>query len=248
MTVEESKAVEESVLALGSHGSRAWELAERASELGFRAVLAKTPQDAIDLVADRGFRFAAALVDSEFPATNLRDALKTVRVQLDSRNLIFLATGPRLDRFALAPWRDAGVKLALWDPVGDHTLRFQLNRAYAAAQARVPRGELRIPTEWHARVFVAGRTKSVEVYSLSGGGAYLATRQPCMKGAEITVKLPLRERSVMLESEVIYTNVPGNLRSDKLPDGMAIRFANSGGPGIEIIRETVAETAATLVL
>lgn len=237
-----------SVLALGGHGSQAWALAERASKLGFRVVRSKTPEEAIALRAERGFQFGAVLIDSQFPATDLRNALEAIRSRLESSELAFIATGPCPDDETRARLKDGGVELALWDPIGDHTLRFQLNRALANIHPNFMRGEPRVPTDWRVCVFMGGRQKSADVYSISRGGAFLATPQPSMFGSEIAVEFPLPTGRTTMDARVIYTNVPGNLKSPKLPNGMAVRFNALGGDEIQAIHAVVSQTSASLVL
>jgi hypothetical protein len=237
-----------SVLALGGHGSHAWALAERASRLGFQLVRAKTPEDAIALRAERGFQVGAALIDSEFPAPDLRDALQAIRTRLEASELEFIATGPHPDDETSLRLGEAGVELALWEPVGNHTLRFQLNRALARIHPNLMRGERRVPTEWRVNVFTGGRQKAADVYSISGGGAFLATPQPSMSGAQIAVELPLPTGRTTLDARVIYTNVPGNLKLPKLPHGMAIRFSAPEPAEMHAIAEVVSQTAASLAL
>lgn len=241
-------AIEIAVLALGGEGTYAWELAARASRLGFRVVRSKAAEDAIALRAERGFRFGAVLLDSAIPATQLGDALRMMRVRLEAPELNFIAVGEGADDETRRRLRQGGIQLTLWEPIGDHTLRFQLNRALANFQPSRIRGEQRVPTDWRALVYVGGREKRVGVYSISSGGAFLATPQPSMSGAEIAVELPLPGGSVTLDGRVIYTNVPGNLRSPSLPNGMAIRFSTGQSSEVEAIRELIADTSASLSL
>jgi hypothetical protein len=237
-----------SVLALGGHGCRAFALAERASRLGFRVVRSKAPEDAIALRAERGFQFGAVLLDAEFPAVDLGSALDQMQRGLESPELEFIATGPPPAEETRCRLREAGIELAMWDPVGDHTLRFQLNRALAHIRPNGMRGEQRAPTDWRVDVFASGRRKSADVYSISGGGAFLATPQPSMSGAEIAVELPLPSCRTTLDARVLYTNVPGNLKLPQLPHGMAIRFNAPAADELNEIRALVSDTSAALAL
>jgi hypothetical protein len=240
--------LESAVLALGGDDTYAWNLAARASRLGFRVVRSKTPEDAIALRAERGFRFGACLIDSAFPATALSDALQMMRMRLEAPDLGFIAVGESADRETRQRLHEGGVELTLWEPIGDNTLRFQLNRALANIHPNLIRGEHRVPTDWRALVYSGGREKPVGVYSISSGGAFLATAQPSMSGAEIALELPLPTGRITLDGRVIYTNVPGNLKSPKLPNGMAVRFNASQGPEVDAIRALIADQAASLSL
>ena len=53
------------------------------------------------------------------------------------------------------------------------------------------------------------REKTARVYTISGSGAFLATRAPSLQGAELTLELPLPAGASQVSGRVIYTNVPG---------------------------------------
>ena len=216
--------VEQSVLILGEQSASTSALAERTRQLGYRTARAKTPQDAMDLAQERGFRFGAVLVQPDLPVVDLKQAILELRTRARSPELIAIAAGlvpveEERDRL-----REAGVALALWEPVGDHALRFQLNRAMAGRRGGHHRGQERVPTECEAGVFVAGREKPASVYSLSRGGSFLDTRRPSQRGARVAVELRLPAGDVTVAAQVVYTNVPGNLQRVQLPTGMAVRF------------------------
>lgn len=214
---------ERSVLILGEQSACTSALAERTRQLGFRTARAKTPQDAVLLAEERGFRFGVVLVQPDLPVVDLGQALDALRARCQSGDLTAVAAGPVPLGEEREQLRRAGVELALWEPVGDHALRFQLNRAMAGPR-RGQRGDERIPTECSAGVFVAGRQKSATVYTLSRGGSFLDTRRPSQRGAQLALQLHLPEGDVRVAARVIYTNVPGNLQRGQLPFGMAVRF------------------------
>lgn len=235
---------EPAILILGSHGAPMSSLADRIRQLGFRAIRAKTPRDALDLAQERGFRFPVGLIDSELPAPDLAQALSDLRRHSNSPDLVFLATGHPPDAAERRRLAQAGVEIALWHPVMDNALLFHLNRAVSHDPAVSLRGEQRVPTDWTTRAFVTGREKRVSVYSLSAGGAFLATRRPSQRGCALAIDLPLPSGVVSVLGEVVYTNVPGNLHRRCLPDGMGVRFLRTSATDRDAIGESVLETAA----
>jgi CheY-like chemotaxis protein len=235
--------IEPTVLVLGEHGALLSGLADRMRAMGFRAIRAKTPQDALDLAAERGYVFDAAMIDAAMPALDLASALGDLRRRAGSPRMTFLATGERPSATECERLRAAGVLYALWQPVGDHALRFQLNRTTSHDPGVSLREEQRVPTEWTTRVMVGGRPKPASVYSLSAGGAFLATGRPSMRGAEMAIDLPLARGPISVLGRVLYTNVPGNLSRGHLPTGMGVRFVDTPMDDRRAIDSQVSETA-----
>ncbi len=235
------------ILILGDHDTRLQALSESIRSFGFRGIRAKTPSDAIDLAEQRAFRFRVALVDQSVAAPGLDQALSSLRAHLKVPEMVIIATGdaPEAERAQLL--REAGVQLALWRPVSENALRFQINAALARANrhshAAALRGDQRVPTNWTTRYYVAGRAKKGGVYSLSGGGAFLATPTPLMRGATLSLDLPLPGRPTQVTGEVIYNNVAGNLSRDQLPRGMGVRFVDTPASDHLAICDTVSESA-----
>ncbi|MBW2229379.1 MAG: PilZ domain-containing protein [Deltaproteobacteria bacterium] len=231
------------VLVLGEHALLLSSLADRIRDLGFRAIRAKTPQEALDLATERGYRFDAVLIDAGVPALDLPAALANLRMRAGAQGINFLATGVKPCAEECARLREAGVLYALWEPVGNHAMRFQLNRATTHDPGASLREEQRVPTEWKTRVTVGGRPKPASVYSLSGGGAFLATARPSMRGAEMAVDLPLPGGTISVLARVLYTNVPGNLARSHLPSGMGVRFIDTPMGDRRAIDHQVSEVA-----
>jgi CheY-like chemotaxis protein len=235
---------EPNVLILGDQPSHLAELADTVRELGFRAIRAKTPQDAIAQAQERGHHFGAALVDPELPALDLANAFSELRRECSSPNLVVLASGKRPSDAERERLREGGVKHALWLPVTDHALLFHLNNACYPEQPGTKRNELSAPVGWMARAMVAGRSKLTQVYALSAGGAYLLTDRPSLRGSELVLELPLPEGPMHLEAEVLYTNVPGNLRRNNLPTGMYVEFLSTPAADQETLQACIVESAA----
>ena len=117
------------------------------------------------------------------------------------------------------------MELALWDPIDEHTLRFQANRALASSEiVRGSRGSLRAPADWPVAVWTGTRRKPARIYSLSAGGAFLSTGRPSLPQARLRIDLPASPGPLRLQARVVMTNVPGNLIRDNLPTGMGVRF------------------------
>ena len=232
------------ILVLGDQSASTSSLAERVRRLGYRTVRAKTPSDAISLAEERRLRFSLALLQPTLPVVDLRAALAELRRASRSEDCVAIAAGEAPLEEDRAKLRRAGVEVALWEPVGDHALLFQLNRTLGERRVELLRAQERVPTEWTARVFVAGREKMVSIYSLSCGGSYLATRRPSQAGAEVAVELNLPDGGVTLPARVLYTNVPGNLQRERLPDGMGVSFIEISAAETRLLNHSVEASAA----
>jgi len=211
------------ILDAGSPSMRS--LATRLRCLGYAVLPCKTPDHANRLLRTRGRGIAAAVIPVDLPTFDLGAALRFLRRLEPTGELSFVAAGHRPGRAERRLLRDAGVELALWDPVGDHTLRFQANRALASSEiVRGTRTSLRAPADWPVAVWSGTRRKPARVYSLSGGGAFLTTGRPSLPQAQLRIDLPASPGPLRLQARVVMTNVPGNLIRDNLPIGMGVRF------------------------
>jgi CheY-like chemotaxis protein len=201
------------------------DLAARLRGLGYRAVRAKSVEEALAVLADERFVVGAALVPPDLPALDLERALRAFRTAQPDETFSLVAVGRRPDADQRARMRRAGVEWALWRPVDDHTLRFQVNRALAGGGPIVSnRRALRVPTNWPVKLALGPREKPANLYCLSACGAYLTTSRPSMPRALLHVSLPLPEGDVRVAGRVVLTNVPGNLAKAGLPVGMAVSF------------------------
>ncbi len=204
-------------------------LAARLRRLGYRAIWAKTSMEAYDALGDARYRIGAALIPPDLPTTDLRRALARFREVSGNPDLGFAVAGPRPGLKSRRRLQDAGVAFALWEPLDQHTLRFQVNRALAGADVVLGhRTALRAPADWAARVRSGARVKPARVYTVSASGAYLSTPSPSQRRASLRVELPLPGGRRELAARVVMTNVPGNLLRPNLPVGMGIRFEGAG--------------------
>ncbi len=201
------------------------QLVARLRRLGYSVLPSKTPDHAERVLRTRGSGVAAAVIPVDLPTFDLGAALRFLRRLEPSGELNFVAAGQRPSRAGRRLLRDAGVELALWDPVDEHTLRFQANRALASSEiVRGNRASLRAPADWPVAVWTGTRRKPARVYSLSAGGAFLSTWRPSLPQAQLRIDLPASPHPLRLQARVVMTNVPGNLIRDELPIGMGVRF------------------------
>jgi CheY-like chemotaxis protein len=235
---------EPNVLILGNQANHLIELTDTVRELGFRAIRAKTPQDAIAISQERGHRYDTVLLDTEAPMMDVGAALDTLRRECRSPGMVAIATGERPSASERDRLRDGGIEHAVWLPVRDHALLCHLSDACYPDQPGMLQGEPRAHLGWMARVMVGGRSKLAQVYALSCGGAYLITDRPSVRGSELVLELPLPQGPMHLECEVTFTNVPGNLRRSSLPTGMCVEFLRTPAADLEAIRACVIESAS----
>jgi hypothetical protein len=207
-------------------------VAQRLRLLGIPALRAKTAAEARAALADARTPIGAVLIPPDPPTLDLPRALRVLTRAPGGGVLPLLVCGPRPDPEARARLREAGAALALWDPLDEHTLRFQVNRALALGPAPgLPRRALRVPAHWPVQVRMGARTRSARVYSVSTCGAFLATAGPALRRTLVHVTLPLADEAgepLRVAGEVMVTNVPGNLRRRNLPLGMGVRFLGLG--------------------
>jgi hypothetical protein len=237
------------VLVIDGNDAPRGALVMRLRRMGYRALRAKSPEQAFALVEEPRHCVAAALIPPDLAVANLRAALESLSARSPSGSIVWILAGSCPNADVLAEMRDAGVKLALWEPIDDARLRFQVNRALAGVDtAMLRRAAMRAPLEVPAQVLQAGRTKDARVYTLSPGGAYLETARPAMRGAAIEVQLELWPSPIHVRGVVTYTSVPGNLRKSNLPVGMGVRFDELDDGGLSRIRRAVAEVSLQLTV
>jgi CheY-like chemotaxis protein len=228
-------------------------LSARVRRLGFRAVRAKTSDEAVAAFRDPRFRIGAVVIPPELPALDLERAVAALRGAGAGGELPLLAAGTRPDADQRSRLRRAGVRFALWSPVDEPTLRFQLNRALADAASEEERQDrerraLRVPAHWPVEVSSGGRCKPATLTSLSASGAFLATPRPSLPRALLHFTLPLPTGDLRLAAQVVMTNVPGNLARRNLPLGMGVRFRGIPEELEDQVRAFTEERARTLLV
>jgi CheY-like chemotaxis protein len=193
-------------------------------QLGYRVVAVKTPDQAHALLRFPSSTIASIVVPSDLAVIDLNRALRLMRKQAHTE-LTFLAAGARPELELRRQLRSAGVEFAVWDPVDPHTLRFQLNRSLASSDViRRGRANPRAPAFLSVTLWAGRRTKHARLYSVSAGGAFLATEQPLHRTALFDLEIALPSGPVRFAAKVATTNVPGNLMRRNLPIGMGVSF------------------------
>lgn len=209
---------------LVSSSHRGSEMASRLQMLGVTPLLASDWTEAEGILTDAQGRVAAGLIDLDAVGDGLKAAIKSLRRRASSRGILFVAFGPAPERDVRKALRSAGVTLALWEPIDEGVLRFQINRALNGEREDHGRVSPRVPTFLVARIHGGGRVKDAVVYSLSETGAFLETPRASMDGAHIEVEIRLPGEMLRLAARVVFSNVPGNLQRPNLPLGMGVHF------------------------
>jgi hypothetical protein len=223
------------------------EISLRLRQMGFHVLRTKTIDQAMETLRDPRYVIGAAVLPPDLPALDLESAVTAFRRVEPDGSLSLMAHGPRPDADRRARMRRAGVEYALWLPVDDNTLRFQMNRALAGGGPPVSsRKALRVPTNWPVTVESGGRDKAAKVYCVSARGAFLATHRPSLPRARVAVSLPLPDADLRVAGEVVMTNVPGNLVRRNLPIGMGIRFTEQSEAEEEALARFTEERLAWL--
>jgi CheY-like chemotaxis protein len=241
--------IEPTLLVLDGGDAPRAALTERLRRMGYRVVRAKTPEEAFALVEEPRHCIAAALIPPDLAVSHLRNALETLSARSPGGRITYVVAGACPPEESLAELRAAGIELALWDPIDDARLRFQVNRALAGIDSdMLRRASMRAPLELPARVIQAGRTKDARLYTISAGGAYLDTPRPAMRNAAIEIEIDFWPSPVRVGGVVAYTSVPGNLRKKNLPVGMGVRFGELEEQNLGRIRRAIAEVSLQLTV
>jgi hypothetical protein len=224
-------------------------LCGRLIGLGYRAEVVVSAGQLHALLAADEAAPRALLLAADLPEAPLASALAAAGPALREGRVTGIAMGPWPAEPLRERLREAGFVLALPRGFEDETLRFQINRAFLAARPPgAARRELRAPFAWRATVRADERRKEAFVYSLSRGGAYLATARPSLPGARIALELPLGGQLCALPAVVVHTHVPGNLASPRAPHGMGVRFEALRAAWDGELAALVAERSRALVL
>jgi len=213
------------VLVLGPE-ERTRPLAGRLSLLGCcRGVQATSLDGALRAQAAAPRSFAVGFLATEHGLANLDETLRVLGEHGVAGAMRWVAFGPRPAADALAALRRAGVRFALFEPTSDEELRFVVNQALHG-ETSVPRDEERVPADLPARIVTRNGEKVALIYNLSATGAYVATPRPTLRGGSVKLLFSLPGGEVTLDAEVMWNNVPGNLRRFNAPIGMGLHFTS----------------------
>jgi CheY-like chemotaxis protein len=221
-------AKQKDLLLVGTGSPPMQLLMTRLRRDGYRVVPVKAPEQAHLMLRVAHAGIGAVVIPMDLPAVDLKEAIHFMRSLAPASELSFLVAGRQPSPEERCRLRAAGVDFALWEPVDPHTLRFQVNRALAGVQVVGGiRTTLRAPADWPVQVVAGGRRKEARVYSISAGGAYLATGRPSPQSSAVELCLPLPSGAAKAGGRVVMTNVPGNLMRNNLPVGMGLRFVGA---------------------
>jgi hypothetical protein len=235
-----------SILILDDADGERAELATRLRRLGIRPLRAKTPDEVSARIGDPRHTLGALILPPVVPVMDLRAALADWRSRAPGEKLGGVVEGQRPDAEALRRLSDAGVGLALWQPYPDAALRFQVNQALDDGPHVRRRSAPRVPMARQVRVLARAVVRPATLYSLSAGGAFLETQRPAPPGAKLELELSLPDCDVPASAEVLYANVPGNLRRASLPLGMGVRFTRLSPEAERAIERCVSAAALGL--
>jgi CheY-like chemotaxis protein len=234
------------ILVLDPGGGALGTAAARLRTFGYLVLAAGSAETAARSVAELEADVHAALVPAGLRDPDPAELVRELRARL--AHLECVVVGARPDAATRERLRAAGVELAVWEPWDDGTLRFQVNRALSGRAPGPARGAPRVPVALGASVEAGGRVKPAILRALSETGAYLETPRPSLPGVALVVEFPGSGERVRVAGEVVYANVPGNLRRANLPLGMAIRFTRLSEQAERSIRFAVADRSAALTL
>jgi len=217
---------------------------ERLRELQHLAIRAKTADEAFALA--QGQAVGAVVLPSDIPSPDATALVQALRSLATGQGMTFLAAGPEPGPDARDALRQAGIRIALWEPFDDALLRYQVNRALASIAGRRPRGALRVPCSVPARARTGDREKPGRLYTLSEQGVFFETPRASMRGVDVAMELQLGGQMLPAEGRVALSNVPGNLRNPKLPVGIGVRFTDLPEASARAIRQAVSSIAPCL--
>ena len=201
------------------------DLARRLREIGAPTTIVESFEEVEQLLSKGGLDVGALLIPTHVSPGTLTEPLETLRAVAPPAGINFISVGKAATKSDCKKLRNAGVELALWSPISEADLRFQINRALFANHSGFGnRGNPRIPTALGCTVTIVDRTKEALIYSLAANGAFLATRRASMTGAQLGLELRLPGGPILTAAKVVYANVPGNLQRPGLPLGMGVHF------------------------
>lgn len=209
--------------------------------LGYRGVAVSDAATALRALAGAG-TVICGLVSGELPEpapvlAELHESLATP--------LVWTLWGVRPESDSAAALRAAHVRFLLNEPFTEEDLRFVLDTSHQLGDYSAPRIEPRVPTSLRARVITKTGERVAVLCNLSKHGAYLATPRPALRGGRIELEIPLPGHSIRTEADVLWNNVPGNLRRPNAPVGMGVRFFGLPSACLAALDSYLEERAAT---
>jgi hypothetical protein len=225
-------------------------LAARLEALGYPVAEAEAAGGGCALLVDRGGDTRAGILPAALgaaPDDLLERTAAALRALAARRGLRLLAWGEAPDAVVRRRLREAGVALALYEPLDEPLLRFQVNRALAPHDAP-PRRALRAPLDREVALCRLFRTRPARLYSLSSQGAFILTDAPLAPGRRLVIEVPAGLLSPRARARVVLANGPDRPAHPELPPGMAVAFQDLDAPGAAVIDRLVEERLAALAV
>lgn len=248
LSTERTEDLQMQVLVLASADDlETMEICRRLREVGVEACIARDFANALDLLDESCEPTGAILIPSQFHANEIAEPISRLLARA-------LPQRPQLISFGAAPkWRERrklrkiGFRLALWSPLCEARVRTQINRAFNPdRETLIRREDPRIPSDLACTVTAGERQKDATVYSLAASGAFLATSRASMTGARIKLEFRIDSHQIEVKAEVVYANVPGNLKRPSLPLGMGVHFIELDRANREILKSHIRARIANL--
>lgn len=197
-------------------------LATSLVRLGVEPIRVDDLAEAVDLMKSKQYTIRGVLMPSDLPATDIHNAMKSMRVREPMLPALVYGKEPSPDQ--RMDLQRAGVLLSLWDGFDEGVLRFQINRLVTRDSELSIRNSKRAPVHAEIRMLIGGREKDGMLYSISEGGCFIETPRASMEGANLRLIFTLGETEYRLAGVVAFSNVPGNLQRPNLPLGMGVCF------------------------
>lgn len=224
-------------------------LARRLEAHGYPVAEVEAATGACALVVDRGGDQRAAILATAIAGSDWVDlvgAVHTLQSLAPSRTLTLLAWGSPPEVSGRRRLRTAGVQLALFEPLDDALLQFQLNRALAPCDA--PRRSRRAPVDREIVVRRHLRGRPARMYTLSSQGAFILSDRPLRPGRRLELEFRVGTFHPRARARVVMANPPGEARRPDLPPGIAVAFQGLDAPSAAVIERLVGERLAALEL
>ncbi len=225
-------------------------LAARIDALGYPTADLELASGSCALLVDRGGAGRGAVLHAglaTLPGGVLESTIEALRRLAPSRPLTLLAYGTTPELSARRRLRQAGIDLALYEPLELGVLHFQVNRALAPsepARRLAPRAPLE--TEVAVRGWLGARP--ARVYSMSSRGAFLLTDEPFRPGRRLVVEVPAGRLRPRARARVVLSNPAGRPTHAELPPGMAVAFQDLDDASAAVIQRLVLERLAALAV
>jgi hypothetical protein len=208
----------------------------------YRGIAATDGASALRAIAASGADVVGGMLSADLvePIAVLRELHASLAAPL-----LWTLWGVRPDAGRAAELRRQNVRFVLAEPFTEEDLRFVLDAGYQLGAFESMRKAPRVPTSLRARVVTKTGERVAIVCNLSIGGVYLATPRPALRGGQIDFEIPLPDLPLRTTAEVLWNNVPGNLRRPGAPVGMGVRFSDLPAPTLAALQRFLEARAAS---